>query len=111
MTWNQVQMAEVSWTGRAGEAAMGIGRTGKIGVPGPITGRTRFPDYFREVLREIKNVRRQGLTSQIRDYIQMAKDAGVPFELIVRAGIGTRISGPLQAAADAGLVTIRRLLK
>jgi hypothetical protein len=68
----------------------------------------RFPDTIGPVLREAKNVKYQGLTSQIKDYIAISRARGIPFELWVRRGTGTAISGPLKAAEAAGLVKIVR---
>ncbi|MGB7158060.1 MAG: RHS repeat-associated core domain-containing protein, partial [Tepidisphaeraceae bacterium] len=99
------KMAEVGRLGRAGERMAGIVGP-KVGIRGPISGRMRFPDSLtRTLLREIKNVRRQGLTAQIKDYIAIAKREGVDFELFVRST--TRLSIPLQAARAAGDMIIR----
>jgi len=105
---NAAKMAGVRQAGQIGEVAAGI--TGpKQGVLGPLSGRMRFPDEHTAVLlKEAKNVKSQGLTSQIKDYIAIAQNEGVPFELWVRTGNRTKISGPLQAAEQAGLVRIVR---
>lgn len=57
------------------------------------------------VIGDVKNVNRQGLTSQIRDFISFQKDKGLDFHLYVRAAGadgtgGTHISAPLQALID-----------
>jgi len=104
----RARMAVVDATGRAGELAAGIVGT-KKGIIGPISGRMRFPDdHTIRLLKEVKNVKYQALSSQIRDYIAIARNERVPFELWVRKGSGTIISRNLQAAEDAGLLTIIR---
>ena len=97
--------------GREGEAAAGI--TGpKVGVE--INGRMRFPDEITPTtIREVKNVGRQGWTSQLKDYADLARSGGKTFELWVRAGppgVGTTISRNLRAAELRGDVIIRREL-
>lgn len=88
------RMAAVREAGQAGEIAAGI--TGpKSGVLGPISGKMRFPDMLTsEVLRESKNVVRQGWTAQLKDYAAIAKTKNIPFELYVRQS--TILSKPLQ---------------
>ena len=72
----------------------------------------RFPLPDRLVQKvmigEIKNVARQGLTAQIKDYIAIAQEKRIPFDLYVRQC--TSLSGPLQRAVAAGRVNIRRVL-
>ena len=105
---NTAKMAAVRQAGQRGEEAAGIvGR--KVGVEGPLSGRMRFPDqYIMGVLiKESKNVVRQGWTSQLKDYAALAKDQGIPFELWVRGS--TRLSKPLMKAQSAGDVIIKIL--
>jgi hypothetical protein len=92
---------------RAGEEAAGI--TGpKIGVKGPTSGKMRFPDQLtNELIKESKNVARQGWTAQLEDYAAIAKLKGIPFELWVRES--TKLSKPLKAARAAGDVIIKFL--
>jgi len=99
-------MAGVRQAGQVGEAAAGIvGR--KVGIEGPLSGKMRFPDqYVRDVLiKESKNVARQGWTSQLKDYAAIAQNEGIPFELWVRES--TKLSKPLKAARDRGDVIIK----
>ena len=107
---NVCNIAESVAKGKAGEKAGGITQA-KKGIIGPESGRMRFPDEVTKTLiKEVKNVKYQGLTSQIRDYIAIAKKEKLPFELWVRSGTGTKISAPLQAAENAGLLKIVRAL-
>ncbi|SKB57184.1 Restriction endonuclease fold toxin 7 [Luteibacter sp. 22Crub2.1] len=73
------------------------------------SGKTRFPDGIIESisLSEVKNVSRQGLTSQIRDYLQFSRDNNLRFDLYTNDD--TKISGPLQAIIDAGDINHVRL--
>ena len=93
--------------GREGEAAVrGVYDIGeKIALN--IGGRIRIPDGLNPVLgtlSEVKNVARQGFTSQLRDYATYAHSQGLTFNLYVRRS--TDISKPLAAAYKAGLVNI-----
>ncbi|MFN0020615.1 MAG: putative toxin, partial [Pirellulaceae bacterium] len=94
------QMAASVAKGRAGELAAGI--TGaKKGVISPRSGKMRFPDLISETLiKEVKNVVRQGLTSQIKDYIAIATDRHIPFELWTHKD--TILSKPLAKAIAMG---------
>lgn len=86
--------------GREGETAAGI-TSPKTGVRGPISGRMRFPDELTAtLLKEIKNVAKQALTAQLKDYIAIANNLGIDFELWIRST--TRITKPLQEAIKRG---------
>ncbi|MFP9099860.1 DUF6443 domain-containing protein [Flavobacterium sp. RHBU_24] len=91
--------------GVAGEEAVGI--TGpKVGIQ--IAGKIRFPDklnQFGKVLEEVKNVKYQSFTRQLRDYSQYAQQNG--FDMILHTRSSTIISAPLQQAIDAGLIIHR----
>ena len=70
-----------------------------------IGGRLRVPDGLtEEVLSEVKNVKSLSYTRQLRDYADFAAQTGRRFDLYVRSS--TRLSGPLRAARDAGLINI-----
>jgi hypothetical protein len=100
-------MHGVAAKGQAGEKAAGI-TAKKVGVEGPISGKKRFPDEITATtVKEVKNVARQGWTSQLKDSAQIAKDLGLKFELWVRSS--TKLSAPLKAARDAGEVLIKFL--
>jgi len=51
-------------------------------------------------VNEVKNVARQGLTAQLRDYIQYASSKDMQFNLYINEE--TKISQPLQDLIDAG---------
>jgi hypothetical protein len=100
-------MAQVVAKGKEGEVPVGITRP-KTGVRGPKSGKMRFPDELSDgLLKESKNVASQGLTAQIKDYIEIARARGIPFELWVRPE--TRLSKPLRDAWRRGEVIIKHL--
>jgi len=90
--------------GRAGEDAAGIVQGAKQRIPSVTRpGRHRVPDELTEVtLREIKNVANQSNTSQLRDFLEYAKNTNRTFILETRAT--TKISGPLQDLIDEGKI-------
>ena len=99
------KMAGVKQLGQAGEVAAGVAGP-KKGILGPLSGKMRFPDDLtKKALKEAKNVKKQGWTAQLKDYAEIAKQKGVPFELWVRES--TNLSGPLQAAEARGDVFIK----
>ena len=55
---------------------------------------------------EVKNVAKQGLTRQIRDYIDHAQAEGIEFHLYV-PGPETPLSKPLDNAIKAGLIQLK----
>jgi len=97
--------------GREGEGAVGyIGKKERVTVPG--STHYRISDGItRSTLSEVKNVARQGLTKQLKDYQLIAKDKGLNFDLYVRgpkSPLGqTTLTGPLVDAIDAGAVNLR----
>ena len=106
-TSQATKMAKARAAGRAGELAAGI--TGKKKVI-EVNGRTRVPDQVIEKTgdtKEVKNVQRQSLTSQIRDYADYSQQKGGKFTLVV--GEHTQISKPLQDFAANGNVIINRI--
>jgi hypothetical protein len=99
------KMREVAAKGRTGEADI---TDPKVGVKGPVSGKTRFPDKLTEtVLEERKNVARQGWTAQLKDFAAIAEKRGIDFVLKVRPG--AKISLQLRAAEAAGKVIIQEL--
>ena len=94
--------------GKAGELASGV-VTGfkevfKVG------DRTRIPDAVSRqfgYVAEVKNVRYQGLTLQLKDSLQIAQQNGLQFRLYVRES--TQLSKPLQQAVDNGSVQLNRM--
>ncbi|MFF0728722.1 DNRLRE domain-containing protein [Streptomyces sp. NPDC004134] len=94
--------------GQVGETAAGITKnTEKL----RINGRTRIPDeldHTAGVIGEVKNVKYQHLSTQIRDDLQYAAANGYQFKLYVRGS--TRLSGPLQARVNSGEIDLIRNL-
>lgn len=96
---------------QAGEAAVravydiGKKRTVVIG------GRTRILDGLNaEAVSEMKNVRYQAYTQQLRDSLAYAQEKGLRFDLYVRGGANpTTLSGPLEAAVRSGDITLRAI--
>jgi hypothetical protein len=99
--------------------SVGLGREGERAVAGDQNTRRiesasgtadfRLPDRLTsESIGEIKNVKRLGLTKQLRDYIAFSKRLGIPFDLTVREN--TRIYTPLQRAIDSGDIRLLRTL-
>ncbi|MFT3943641.1 MAG: polymorphic toxin-type HINT domain-containing protein [Ancrocorticia sp.] len=69
-----------------------------------INNRNRIPDGITpETLSEVKNVKSQSLSRQLRDDIQYAKDNNLSVDLYTRSN--TYITGPLQTAISNGDVT------
>ena|GEM_PF-7054099 len=56
---------------------------------------------------EVKNVQYQGLTRQLRDYLQYAREAGLDFHLYIRRD--TKLSGPLLELIDSDQI-VRRFI-
>lgn len=75
-----------------------------------VNGRLRIPDGINKAamtVNEVKNVSYQAYTRQLRDYVDFARSRGMTFNLFVRPG--AQISGPLEAARNAGQLTIREI--
>lgn len=102
-------MKAVTETGRVGEEA--VRALEDIGVKQgfKVAGRSRVADGMNETtVNEVKNVARQGWTKQLQDNAEFARSTGRQFQLWVRGGEnGTKLSGPLRAAVNAGKVVIR----
>jgi RHS repeat-associated protein len=103
------KMAAVASKGRRGEEA--VKKVVNIGEKASfkVEGRLRFSDGTIEgvSVSEVKNVSRQGLTAQIRDYLQFAKDNKIEFNLYTDKN--TEIAKPLQDLIDAGEVNHYRI--
>ncbi len=97
--------------GAAGEKVLGsLGYTKNTKVIS-VFGRDRIPDVLddaQHVVGEVKNVRYQALTQQLKDYMTIADDRASKFHLVVRAM--TRLSARLQERVDAGRIILRREL-
>ena len=98
--------------GMAGEAAAGIAKKTAHIASMTRPGSDRIPDYLNQLTRtmaEVKNVRYQAYTSQLRDYVAIAKDKGFRFVLMVRPE--TTLSGPLKEAVRGGDIVLGRTLR
>jgi len=93
-------MAEVRALGAAGEEAVGItGSKTAINVG----GRTRFPDRLTtNFIEEVKNVKHQSLTRQLRDFYQYSQDNGL--QMILHTRPTTTFSGPLNELINNGSI-------
>ncbi|GAB4012011.1 putative toxin [Nocardioides ultimimeridianus] len=90
---------------KAVQGAFSIGRKATV----VIDGRTRiFDGLTAKVATEIKNVRYQGYTQQLRDYVAYAEQKGLQVQLFVRGDPNpTLLSGALQDAIRAGRIRLR----
>ncbi|RLA51913.1 MAG: hypothetical protein DRR42_09080 [Gammaproteobacteria bacterium] len=101
--------------GREGEAAAsaitGVGKNTKIF---PVNGRNRIPDQVNgpQHLTEVKNVKSQSYTRQLRDNVDLVGGVGGGGRADVFVRGSTKISGPLQKAHDNPLnpINIRKEL-
>ena len=83
-----------------------IGEKAKI----TINGRNRIPDGITtDVLSEVKNVKSLSYTQQLRDYSDFSKQNGLQFDLYVRPGGGTTLSGPLIEAIQSGRINLKTI--
>ena len=97
--------------GEAGELAAGtLGR--KKGVASVLRpGTLRFPDKIDDaakIIYETKNVAYQHLSTQLRDYVQIARDKG--YQVVLNLRKNTKVSEQLQAFFDDGLIIPRWIL-
>lgn len=60
-----------------------------------------------QILREIKNVKNQSYTNQLRDFNEWAKQNGYQFVLEVREG--ATLSKPLQEAIERGEIVLKNI--
>ena len=92
--------------GKAGEKAAGIEKNTKIIS---MNGRNRIPDGYNPNMwvQEVKNVKTQSLTSQLKDDFIYASQNKLKMELFVRQT--THITKPLQAAIKNYGVILRYL--
>ncbi len=94
--------------GREGMAAAGIEQN-TTRIPSLTgTAKYRVPDGLTNTtLSEVKNVSKQSLTNQIRDYLQYSQQQGLNFELHVRPS--TQLTKPLQQQVTLGNITLKLL--
>jgi restriction endonuclease fold toxin 7 of polymorphic toxin system/pretoxin HINT domain-containing protein len=90
--------------GKVGEDAAGITKnTEKL----RINGRERIPDELTgRTIGEVKNVKYQYLSTQLRDYLDYAQQNSLQFNLYVRKD--TQLSQPLQDLVDSGGINLIR---
>ncbi|QTK46671.1 putative toxin [Xanthomonas euvesicatoria] len=70
-----------------------------------VNGRIRIPDgIIKGAVSEVKNVKSQDFTKQLRGYAQFAQSNGREFNLYIRSG--TKLGKPLQEVAANGKVNI-----
>ncbi|MCM1508665.1 MAG: putative toxin [Ruminococcus flavefaciens] len=103
-------MAYARKVGKAGEIASGITKNTRHIESITKTATYRIPDGLDDVsmiLSEVKNVKYQGLTSQIKDFLYYSQREGYQFELYVRST--TKISKPLQELIDSGEIILKYL--
>jgi RHS repeat-associated protein len=94
--------------GREGEAAVRAVEDIGDKIPIQINGRTRIPDGLTNTtLTEIKNVRVQYFTRQLRDFADYADQKHLQFNLYTRPD--TILSEPLQNAINAGRINLRTI--
>ncbi|SMC98422.1 intein C-terminal splicing region/intein N-terminal splicing region [Kibdelosporangium aridum] len=95
--------------GQAGEAA--IGRTKYSGPLIPINGRNRKPDFLDQWdLGEAKNVGYLYLSTQIKDYLQIARSRGLSFTIYVRTNGRTKLSQKLWDWINDNNVEIKEII-
>ena len=76
-----------------------------------VAGRARIPDGINvaaKTVNEVKAVGSQALTSQLKDYIQIAKNEQFQFVLYVYQNT-VKLSGPLKQAIAQGLVKLQNI--
>ncbi|MGY1396906.1 putative toxin [Streptomyces sp. SS10] len=66
------------------------------------------PDHAADVIGEVKNVKYQHLSTQIKNDLQYVAANGCHMCLYARGS--TRLSGPLQAGAGSGEISLTRNL-
>jgi RHS repeat-associated protein len=104
--------------GGSNRVAQGAAAEAQAGIKGPKVrvqsafdpNRKRIPDAYdldAGTLTEVKNVKNLSFTRQLRDYAAIARRDGLTFTL--KVGGYTRLSGPLQAAINSGLIQLVRL--
>lgn len=104
---SSARMEGVRATGQAGEQMAGIVKNTSRIPSASGKAAYRIPDELNSSgIGEVKNVARQGRTSQIDDFATYGKGEGLRFTLYVRQS--TKISGPLQAQIETGEVLLDR---
>ena len=89
--------------GKNGESASGIIKNTERIQSATNTAKYRTPDglnHSTKTISEVKNVKYQSLTSQLRDFLSYSKENGYSFTLYTREN--TILSGPLKALIEQG---------
>ncbi|WP_079633126.1 putative toxin [Mycobacteroides abscessus] len=109
-----VPKATAAELGKQGINAVGLGQnTERITPVTPSKANYRVPDVLDRgagIIGEVKNVGKQALTAQLRDYLAFAQTNGLTFHLFVRQGEGTTLTGPLQALVDSGVIKLHKVI-
>ena len=92
--------------GRIGELSAGIIKNTERIESIAKTAAYRIPDelnHAERIIGEVKNVKYQAYTNQLKDSVRYAQKYGYQFRLYVRQG--AKLSAPLQDAINSGLIT------
>ncbi|MCK2240646.1 MULTISPECIES: polymorphic toxin-type HINT domain-containing protein [unclassified Crossiella] len=103
--------------GQAGEAAVSAARGGEpkntLVLTNTLSGRSRIPDflnYGKGELGEAKNASYVYLSSQLRDYLDHAKQHSLKMILYVRNNGRTTLSGPLDKLRQQGIIDVQDII-
>ncbi|RYZ75724.1 MAG: hypothetical protein EOP06_32045 [Proteobacteria bacterium] len=107
----ETSTARATRLGTEGERAVGL-LGPKVGIRIPGANNLRFPDNLTATtLTEVKNVRKQGFTGQLRDYVNYSKANNLDLDLFVRGSLHsqgpTTFTKPLADAIRRGDITPR----
>jgi hypothetical protein len=74
-----------------------------------VNGNKRIFDGLNDLaVTEVKNVKSQAYTQQLKDSATYAQQSGIRFDLYVGGGANpTKLSGPLQDAVASGQINLR----
>lgn len=94
------------------EAEVAVNAAYDIGSKTPflINGRARIADGLNDIAKtisEVKNVGYQYYSTQLKDYVDYASQAGLQFQLFVRNS--TKLSPQLQQAIDQGKILLGKI--
>lgn len=107
----QDAMAAVRRMGAQGERDAGIVKNTRRIESATGKARYRIPDELNDTtLGEVKNVKKQGMTSQLQDFLSYAKTRNPPLEFKLYVRPGTEIVGRLASLVQDGQVTLVRSL-
>ena len=99
-----VDLGNIRNKGKIGEELAGIAKP-KTRIYFDGGSRYRVPDEISDTfLREVKNVKYQSFTRQLKDYMNYANNNGLDFVLSVSRE--TKLSGPLKKMVDSGKIVL-----